>query len=270
MDNPDGVDLSMIAPPFAFNRKRRESHVNIDGDVILYAVGYACQSKNEDGTIEVEPLSHCLSSVKRMIKNIVIGSKADSYTVLLTGKGNFRESVATYQPYKGNRAESSKPIRYPVIKEYLVMEHEAEVIEGEEADDQLSIRAVRYGDIIATIDKDLDNTSGWHYNWNKDELYMVTPDEANTNFALQLLVGDSTDNIPGLKRLTGAVASAKKKSSVAELDGDYLAQMRQVVSIYTDALDGDGETAIKMVNEIGQLLWMRRVENETWSLPEGI
>lgn len=282
-----------------------KKHVNIDGDVILYAVGFACETKmhvidgkrfedrdmavfyadryghDEDSITEevhVEPLPHILSSVKKMLKRIVKATGASTYTVLLTGDGNFRQEVATIQEYKGNRS-SHKPVAYHDIREYLIKVHAAEVCEGEEADDQLSIRAVRDGHIIATIDKDLNNTPGTHYNWNDDKLYDVGPVEADRNFYKQLLTGDSTDNIPGLFRIAGKRASAAMKAFIDDFTTTE-AMYRHVHRCYVDALleqyeDGaedydvaDAEAyATEALTEIGQLLWMRREEGETWTPP---
>ena len=104
------------------------------------------------------------------------------------------------------------------------------MVEGEEADDQLSIRCALKGDTIATIDKDLNNTAGWHYNWQKDDLYCVGKIEADRNFYRQLLVGDSTDNIPGLFRITGTKAKYQRQLATAIKRARYVALLP-----YTDS-----------------------------------
>jgi len=281
------------------------THVNIDGDVICYAVGFASQSswyvvdgkrfeKKADAhsyveryclpvddvvvEIEPEPIAHCLSSVKRLIQRIIKSSKAHTATILLTGSGNFREEIAMIQKYKGNRTDNTKPVHYQAIWDYLIMVHGAEVCEGEEADDQLSIRAVTKGDTIATVDKDLNNTAGWHYNWQRDELYHVNEVEADRNFYTQLLTGDATDHIPGLKRITGKMASASKKAPIQEMT-DPRAMYVHVKNVYMDAAKDDDQSynndgmrqleidADITLTEIGRLLWMRREENELWLPP---
>lgn len=269
------------------------SHVNIDGDVLVYACGFAAETKMfvvdgrrfedkadaagyaernglsfdeaVDYEVVVEPLDVVLKSVAAMLDSIKEGAKAASATILLTGSGNFRHDVATLQEYKGNRGDR-KPQLYQEIIDYLVHTRGAEVIEGEEADDQLSIRAMKRGDTIATVDKDLDNTPGWHYNWRRDELYYVGEVEANRNFYKQLLTGDSVDNIPGLYRLTGVKASKKFKDAVDELD-DVAAMYDYVLSTYQAASEDSDVDAVEAINEIGQLLWMRREEGEVWTPP---
>jgi len=288
----------------------RSSHVNIDGDVVVYAVGFAAQTtwhvvdgkRFEDKAdaitycekygidadtiekeIEPEPIEHCLSSVKRMLANVQKKAKATTRSILLTGDGNFRETVATLQPYKGNRSNTAKPYWYDDIIAYLVDVQGAEVIEGEEADDQLSIRAMAHGHTIATIDKDLDNTPGWHYNWNHDRLYYVEPLDADRNFYKQLFTGDSTDNIPGLYRTTGVRAKKAWKDAIDEMT-DVRRMYDHVLDVYAESLANKADTSIDdlvpddvefyyedardIINEIGQLLWMRREEGETWKPPK--
>ena len=265
----------------------RPSHVNIDGDIILYAVGFAAQrtvylsdgktfedkrdveeyAKKYDTEIETavqpEPVEHCLSSVKRLLARIVEGSGCSTHTVLLSGSTNFRTSVAKLQEYKGNRI-SEKPYHYLNIRNYLVDVKHAEIVEGEEADDQLSVRCVQQGHMIATIDKDLRNTAGWHFNWDKDEEPVeINEVEADRNFYTQLLTGDSTDNIPGLFKLTGKRATAKSKAPIQEMT-DPADMYKHVYKVYADA---ECANVADTLLEIGRLLWMRREDGETWTPP---
>ena len=270
------------------------THVNIDGDVINYSVGFASQTtyhgigdktfeKKKDATlyadlqgldpesvtpiVMAEPIPFALQSCKRLIERIKATCGASTYTVLLTGGGNFREEVATIQPYKGQR-KADKPLNFAAIKQYMIDVHGAEVIEGEEADDQLSVRAVKDGAWIATVDKDLNNTAGMHYNWVNDEVYEVGAVEADRNFYRQLFTGDSTDNIPGMFRITGQRANKELKEPLDELS-DPVEMYAHVLDVYTDAcvkyeLDLDVPATLL---EIGRLLWMRRVDGEMWTPP---
>jgi hypothetical protein len=288
--------------------------VNIDGDPIVYAVGFASEQKRfrtpddklfeeeadadryvgkyydqlladyfpeEDDGFDLwsfieevkvqEPLEFVLSSVKRMIADIVAKTEADEYYVWLTGVDNFRDEVATIQPYKGHREGAPKPFFYQQIRDYIIDHQNGVVINGCEADDMLSLGAVMHGHVIATIDKDLDNTPGEHYNWQKKELYNVSPVEADRNFYCQIITGDPTDNIPGLYRVTGVRAHAKFKAKVnacttpAEM---YAA----VVGVYNEAKkqnDLDDLDVEATILEIGRLLWMARDPNDyLWEAPQ--
>jgi hypothetical protein len=275
------------------------SHVLIDGDVICYAVGFAAQSKEftVDGTqfddkglaeayaekrnmpmepvIIAEPVEYALSSVKRMIKHIVEGAEAETYDIILSGPNNFRDDVATIQPYKGNRSGAPKPVHHPAIFEYLTDVQNAIVVDGEEADDYLSYTSLATGATIATIDKDLLNTEGWHYNWNKKVLINQTVRDARLHFYTQMLTGDSTDHIPGLYKLTGQKATAKIKKGLLECETEE-ALWVYVWAVWATALNkkddsvSDREnvkTALGWLKEIGILLHMRRTEKELWTPP---
>lgn len=173
--------------------------------------------------IEIDPIEHALQTVKMFLNSILEKTNAEHYKGYLTGCGNFREGVATILPYKGNR-DLPKPIYYQAIRDYLVNSWGAEVVEGREADDQLAIEQSREWDdtkkasrfpekevitIICSIDKDLKQVPGWHYNWNTDEAPVwVSESQAIHNFYMQLCTGDKVDNIQGIKGV--GPAKAKK------------------------------------------------------------
>ena len=114
----------------------------------------------------------------------------------MTGKGNYRDTVAVTNKYKGNREGTIKPFYYDEVRAYLINMHRAIVVDGMEADDALGL--AQTGDtVLCSKDKDLDTIPGKHFNWDKLErgIYIVTEDEANAFFYKQVLMGDSTDNI---------------------------------------------------------------------------
>lgn len=205
-----------------------------------------------DKTVEVEPVSFCLHSVKETIESILNNTASTSYNLYLTGKNNFREQVATIRPYKGNRDKSHKPTHYDSITEYLTKYWNAEIIDGMEADDAI---AMNRGDstIIASIDKDLDQLPGWHYNIVKKESYFVTEEEAIRNFYTQLLSGDSTDNIQGIPGVGKKTASKWLKDCKSEKD------------MY--AICKDKYSTFNELNENAQLLWLRRKPEDYWRPP---
>ena len=240
------------------------AHVNIDGDIIVYSVGFAGEG---------DPVAFVLDSVNRMVADIVKKCEADSYTVLLTGKGNYRNDVATIKPYKGNRKDAGKPALYDDIRDHILNHRNGELIEGEEADDQLGIRAVRDGHIIATLDKDLDTVPGDHYNWRKDTRYTVTEEQAMHFFYTQMLTGDTTDNIPSMFQMVGRRASKKIKEGLLECKTpaecyayvyEQYAEGYDKVGMLPDEKD---DILTKWLTEIGQLLYIRQEEGETWTPP---
>ena len=219
----------------------------IDGDIILYRCGLAAQGKiynlsiplfqgeipkfkykkdmlawkKENGQESsdysvvvdtvIEPVENALNNVKTVLKEIegFLSNKFEDVEmkVFLSSSTNFRDDIATIKVYKGNRDPSHKPHWYSEIKEYLKNVWKAEEEESLEADDILANLQDKDTCIVST-DKDLDQVAGWHYNWVKDELYNVSIEQGIHSKYVQILTGDSTDNIEGIPGL-GPVGAEK-------------------------------------------------------------
>lgn len=235
----------------------------IDGDIILYSVGFA----SED-----DPISHAKHSVKSMIERIKTNTGADDVVVMLSGPDNFRDDVATMQPYKGNRKEAAKPKNYRELRDYMLGKYDCLVSIDVEADDDLG-RFLTAPDrdftpTCASIDKDLNMIPGRHYNWLRDENYEVTEREGQEAFITQLLSGDGTDNIPGLFRIAGKRATKKVKEYCLEPD-NFPEMFDRVLETYKSAMEVKlipmgydseyiAELTLDAVEEIGHLLWIQR------------
>ena len=292
----------------------------VDGDILRYRIGFACESKTYsitingeeewgaratfdkkkdlnqwiedhglkedeyqvDTTVVADPIEFCLHSVKLQMNSILEGAGADSYQVYLSGKDNFRDKLATIRPYKGTRPDR-KPFHYDNITTYLIDKWGAVVIEGQEADDALSIAQYKAwtlnggmddewfmrgnsGTIIATIDKDLDCCPGWHYNFVKDVKYWVDEDTANEWFYCQLIMGDTVDNIQGVPG-----AGKKKAYEVLSKCHTEMERYQAVLKLYTNISDKNKPenypSALEALVENGRLLWMRRYTDEMWTPP---
>lgn len=112
------------------------------------------------------------------------------------GSGNFRYEVATILPYKGNRLQEL-PYHFHSIKDFVVGEYSAKRVHGVEVDDAVGI-LYEEGDLIVSPDKDLDQLPGLHYNPMAKVDYKVSLEESIQNFYSQSIIGDTSDNIPGL------------------------------------------------------------------------
>lgn len=226
----------------------------IDGDVVTYACGFAAEVTEYELTVESEvhvfrykkevdewlkenpvegyhlevvkkipPLSHALHNARQLITNVLERVKASDVHVYLTGKSNFRDKVATIRGYKAHRDKAAKPVHYKEIQQYLIDTWKAEVVEGMEADDAMAIKQMKHYDAlddytcICTIDKDLDQVPGWHYNWDKDNLYKIDRDQAIRYYVKQMLTGDSTDNILGVPGI-GPKSAEKLMEGIATDD----------------------------------------------------
>ena len=218
----------------------------IDADIVCYRIGFASEDVSE---------KICVARCADFMEELVMKPWVGDYQGFLTGSNNFRKDIAVTAPYKGNRTQS-KPKHYELIREYLNKAWACEVIEGQEADDAIGIKAYEIEDVedfvIMSIDKDLNMIRGWHYNFIKDEKYFVDDQEAIKHFYTQILTGDRVDNIVGLRGVGPKKAEKILQDCVTEAD---------MYKAVLEAYDNDEERVL----ENGQLLWIRRKENQIWS-----
>lgn len=185
----------------------------LDGDI--YAFRVACTTENDNEAIAVY-------RVNEMIENTLAEVEASEYKLFLTSPDNFRKHV--YPEYKANRT-ATKPKHLQFLKDYLVESWQGQVAERMEADDYLGINQ-HESSIICSIDKDLLQVPGKHFNFVKKEFYEVDEETGFRNFYTQLLTGDTSDNIKGIagigpvkakKALTGYFTEQEMFSVVREM-----------------------------------------------------
>lgn len=240
----------------------------IDADILVYRVGFT--TENDD---EWVAKSRCDEMVEGIIKDV----QATSYKLWLSDStvNNFR--LGFYPHYKANRLNFKKPKHYDCIQNYLQEEWGALVTPNQEADDALGIDQYRQhwqqledgqDSVICSIDKDLHQIAGEHYNFVKKEWKHVTPSEGIKFFYIQLLKGDASDNIQGCPGVGDAKAAQCLQGA-----GDELIIFQRVVSRYREAyrkLSGaayDDGFVLEQVRVNGICLKIRTEENEVWTFP---
>ena len=242
----------------------------VDGDILVYRAGFAVQSKDND-----PPVSHALQAVKMMLRNLhnknAVGAEdLEQYQTWIyltsTDHSNYRYDIAKTKPYKGNRTKR-KPIHYDAIRDYLVENHQAQIVFGMEADDSLGIAQmdssfkaskalmgqtylIQDRSTIVTIDKDLDQIPGWHYNFVKDKRYYVSKRWAYQNFCEQMLKGDAVDNIRGYE----GIGPVKARGILNACKSDKVEMIQIVYDLYVTKYDEE------YFMEMGHLLWIKRDE----------
>jgi hypothetical protein len=246
---------------------------NIDFDWAAYAFGNATDD-------EYKPLAwpFVKSRIDGTIRKILEATEADEHQLYITSndKSNFRFEVATIKPYKGNRP-SEKPYYYDRIRDYLVKGKGAIEVFGMEADDAVSIAQYKDLDwfgptplskehantVLCTIDKDLDNVPGWHYNWMKDDegVYWIDELSGIAHFYCQLLTGDGVDNILGL---FGVGKSSKLLATVREYDNEF----DMYLYVRDQYHKRFGSYADQFLLENARLLYMLEEEGVMWVPPE--
>lgn len=226
----------------------------LDSDILGYRIAFAC--KDEDEKIAKYRLDGYITDILMCgVDSAYPGCFVDRWQLFLTGKGNFRETIATTAVYKGNRV-APKPEHLPALREHMIKEWGAVVAEGQEADDAIAIEATKLGDdcVIVSLDKDLDQIAGYHYNFVKKDSYYITPEEGMIRFYMQILTGDTADNIIGLY----GIGNVKARKMLDDATDEAELYHRCVL-----AYDGNEDRVI----ENARLLFLRRHEGQTWQPP---
>lgn len=243
----------------------------IDGDILIYRVGF---------TTEELPVQLACSRMDETIRTIVEGSNADEFSVFLTGTGHKCFRYTLYPEYKANRKQP-KPLWYDELRAHLVADYGASVEVDLEADDALGI-AQDYNTCICSIDKDLDQVPGEHYDFVKKISYTVTVARAVRYFYYQLLMGDTTDNIKGIpgcgpktaEKILRGLTTEKEylKASLnaykeAKLDRDYMALQGRLVKIKQILGEPlwvpEEGVELKIIGEVDSKLLLKSASNET-------
>ena len=219
----------------------------IDADSLCYAVGFSSNDTEE-------PIA--IARLEETMTELCMELDCQDYKGFLTGKGNFRDSIAVTVPYKGQRV-SEKPVHLKALRCHLVTSWGFTVVQGIEADDAVGIAAYAVPEdetIMVHIDKDLNQFRGWHYNYRKKEKYHVTEFEGLHSFYTQILTGDRIDNIIGLK----GIGPVKAKRILKECTNE-----NELYQAVLKAYEGDQQRVL----ENAQLLWLQRSLNQVWTPP---
>ncbi|MDJ0764871.1 MAG: hypothetical protein QNJ97_17955 [Myxococcota bacterium] len=280
--------------------------VHFDADLLVYRAGFAAEKTHyeillpaDDGEEDVvpqpshakvkawleehnpaeytvekrrvpEPVQNALYNVDSIISTTLgkLGETEDDLILYLSGPTNFRNSVATILPYKGNRDPDHKPVHGKAIKEHMHANYRVSTSVNEEADDLIAYSHYRmfcedpWSSVLVSSDKDLRMVPGLHYDFSKDEAFFISEKLGKFNFRKQLLSGDPTDNIPGIKNI-----GPKRAHTYLEQAGSPREQWDLIVEYYKRDY---GDQWYESLVEVGRLLWMRRRPHEWWLPPKRI
>jgi 5'-3' exonuclease len=216
----------------------------LDGDIYLYRVGFGCKDEPK------EIAKHTLGLSLQETLEAVNGDK--NSVVFISGETNYRKDI--YPAYKANRKE--RPEHYDMLRESLITDWSAVESKGCEADDLLGINQTD-DTIICSIDKDLLQIPGKHFNIVKKEFTEISEFQGWYNFYIQLLMGDRVDNVPclegvGIKTAEKILAGMNSKEEMYE----------RVLSEYEGRMKDK-----KYMHLMADLLYIQRKEGDRWSPP---
>ena len=174
----------------------------IDADITAYQATAGAEQEYEwddDIWTIYTDLKEAKESFNYTVDKLRKETKIDEYTLCFSDSTNFRKAI--YPEYKGLR-KTRKPVGYTELKRWAMETHPSFYKPTLEADDCLGILATKFPGkvVIATMDKDLLTIPGTVYKSKPDgtaEMINVSEKEADYNFLMQALTGDTTDNYKG-------------------------------------------------------------------------
>lgn len=214
----------------------------MDADIVVYR----CAAFHEN-----DPLEAAIASMNDMMYRIIQAVDASEYIAYLSSGENERKRIDP--TYKANRDGKVEPRHRVALKQSCTDEWKAISVHGIEADDALGIKqslSSTDDTTICSIDKDLLQISGNHYNFVKDEYVFVEPVEGTRLFYRQLITGDRADNVTGVRGLGIVKASRLIDHLVDEAD-----MLEVVQNLYMDDT--------RLVTN-ADLLWIHR-EKDQWA-----
>ena len=219
----------------------------IDGDI----VAFLASAVEPDDSIKAK------KRADELVVDICESCFADDYLLYVKGPNNFRDN---YDTYKRNRSGGERPSSLESVRTHLANVHGMRAPAGE-ADDICVIQAQDFLDdgvdyVICSIDKDLRQMPGLHYNIRKNEITRVEEQEGFRFLMLQCLTGDRVDGIDGIR----GIGPVKGNKILDEAEDLYEAVGRAWAAKYPDDWK---EGLAKCYN----LVYMRRRKDELRILP---
>ena len=245
---------------------------------ILYADGdglaYYCA-----GNDDTDP-GRAKQNLVDKIASARVACGASEVRLLVTEQGSHkghRYAVATVKPYQGQRSNARRPKNWVHLRELVTRGWagvEAVGTSVAEADDLFAYYSHKGGPqhaVIYTQDKDMRMVPGWHLDWQTHRMFYLPPAvySAVWNdkqygakwFWLQMLHGDTADNIPGLPKYVPDKGKPKlcgEKTAAALLE--YTSSTEDAAKLVLDlycGYYGDVDGPVHLLEQ-ACLLWMRR------------
>jgi len=239
----------------------------IDGDIILHRCAGSCEPTKAKPFVETSDVA--FYRMRDLVSRILQETNADTFKIFVGDGKTFRHTL--YPEYKSNRIKP-RPTHYEFLKEILFSDYNAELVTEIETDDRLGIEQTKEGDssIICSIDKDLLQIPGYHYNFIRQYRTFVSVSDGLRTFYGQILSGDGTDNIPGFDgkcRNTIPQFIQKLIDPINDLYDEW-EMFDYVFNFYCPPEDGDWEQGFKTLLRNAKLLYIHKKENDEWQPPK--
>ena len=161
----------------------------LDGDILCYRAAFWADQ---------EGVEYLEERLEHDIKAWTPAGMTKTYIAMSCNrKDNYRRDFwESYKAHRDVRKQTPDSMDYALE---LINQHDILTVPRLEADDIMGIMASSGKGIAVTIDKDLRSVPGWHWNPDKEHTPEIVDEYiADLNFHKQWIMGDTTDNIPGI------------------------------------------------------------------------
>ena len=217
-----------------------------------------------------EPVSHAIHLMKDMI------NRMETIEIYLSDKRNFRFDIL--ESYKASRKNKRRPKWLSECKKWLVKHKGATIADDLEADDAIIIRSTELDaegvpHKIASIDKDLKQKHGIHYDFINDVTEEISEAGARRNLWLQICSGDTTDDIYSPHGLGPARADAFYKKQGVDWeetsDQELYKLTHDLYMTWLKQEEGEDEQAFidrakDLLDTVAPLVYLLRSKDDKW------
>lgn len=239
----------------------------IDGDSIAYILGHVHRDH--------QFVDQMHSSIDSFLDNIFRQTGANMYYgALASEQPCFRYDLYKVKPYKGNRPELSEYMAFwkPIVMGYLKNRWNFDYADGLEADDLINTAACSINAecevVICSVDKDLKQIAGLHFNYRTNEFSKVDGKQAAYNFFTLMLMGDDTDNVAGIPGY-GEKKTMEKLRPLLDAGADWSAYEELVRILYQKHFGPYyGNIIYEQTQNTIALVWDRERDIQFHSVPE--
>lgn len=226
----------------------------LDGDIIAYRAAFWADQEGSDW-------------LENRIKDDIVKWTPPNVDVIRVAfscsrANNFRR--LWWKEYKAHRdVNKQTPENLDYAQSLIRANYPCQDREELEADDIMGIQMSMGKAISVTIDKDIYSVYGWSWKppMKQDEVNEViytSPEQADYNFHKQWIMGDSTDNIPGVWKL-GKAKAEKLLDSTSPCNHTAM-----VLNLYETMPTKDGGK-YTLEDAIAQARCVRILRKEDWN-----
>lgn len=221
-----------------------------DFDSLLYFCSYT--GFDEEGNKKPEYTEEEYEIAEGVLREKMLGiflDVEDRYEIIksyivVKGRGNFRNEI--YKEYKAKRKPSLPIINH--LANYLVENFDAVRVDGYESDDVCYSmqRDSGYQGVILTVDKDFNQIPDTIiYNYQKNIWIKTTEQSAKYSLAIQMLMGDATDNIPGIPGI-----GIKKAQRIVNEDMTTYQYIKEIYNAYIRYYGDEAKEKMKLMYKL--------------------